>query len=109
MEVFKIIKFQSHISLFQLFNLSNRNHKYTLNQPKVKLDKTMQSFLYSTSAIWNNFIEKLLMPCDPQNGGLVIPGSMPNSDMSASIALIKSKLKQFLLKQQKSGHQILWE
>ena len=60
MEVFKIIKIQSPISLFQLLNLSKRNHKYTLNQPKVKLDKTMQNFLYSTSAIWNNLIEKPL-------------------------------------------------
>ena len=65
MEVFKIIKIQSPISLFQLLNLSKRNHKYTLNQPNVKLDKTMHNFVYSTSAIWNDFIEKILMPCDP--------------------------------------------
>ena len=31
------------------------------------------------------------MPCDPQNGGLVIPGSTPNSDMSASTAFNKSE------------------
>ena len=53
MEVFKIIKFQSPISLFQLFNLSNRNYKYTLNQPKVKFDIKLCKIFFTvpTSAI----------------------------------------------------------
>ena len=108
MEVFKIIKFQTPISLFQLFNMSHRYHKYTLNLPKLKLDKTMHNFPYSPSVMWNSLVSHILLPCEPGDDGLVIPGSKQNSDMSASTAFVKSKLKSILLKHQKSGDQVLW-
>ena len=40
--------------------------------------------------------------------GIVIPGSVKNSDLSASASVIKSKIKKILLDEQKSGCEITW-
>ena len=46
--------------------------------------------------------------CSPNMSGIVIPGSVKNSDLSASASVIKSKIKKILLDEQKSGCEITW-
>ena len=46
--------------------------------------------------------------CSPNMSGIVIPGSVKNSDSSASTSVIKSKIKKILLDEQKSGCEITW-
>ena len=40
--------------------------------------------------------------------GLIIPGSARNSDLSASIACVKGKIKIYIQNSQKLGHIYLW-
>ena len=108
-EVFKILKFQSPISLFQLFSLSNRDTRLMLLMPKVKLEKSRVNFLSSTSRVWNSIVDNIFLKCDPMNNGLMVPGSKENSDLAASMAFVKSKLKLILHGKQKSGDKIIWD
>ena len=54
--------------------------------------------LYSSH---HQYMEKLLSKCIPNSEGIIIFGSMSGSDLSASIPIIKSKLKDVLLETQK--------
>ena len=108
MEVFKILKFRSPISLYELLKMGPRGEKFTLLLPRVSLDTSKQNFVFSSSRIWNRFINKVLNKCTPQPSGLVIPGSDVNSDLAASISVAKSKLKSILLTSQKAGDETEW-
>ena len=108
MEVFKILKFRSPISLYELLKMGPRGEKFTLLLPRVSLDTSKQNFVFSSSRIWNRFINKVLNKCTPQPNGLVIPGSDVNSDLAASISVAKSKLKSILLTSQKAGDETEW-
>ena len=55
------------------------------------------NFLYNSSLIWNELIGKILEKSDPNPNNIMIPGSSPNSDLSASISLVKKRLKKYLL------------
>ena len=70
---------------------------YYLNLPKLKLDTSRHNFLYNSSLIWNELIGKILEKSDPNPNNIMIPGSSPNSDLSASISLVKKRLKKYLL------------
>ena len=48
-------------------------------------------------------IKKVLEKCEPNTNNIIIPGSANNSDLSASIAIVKTKLKKYLLGIQKLG------
>ena len=58
------------------------------------------NFVFKPSLLWNSLIGTLLNRCSPSINGVVIPGSSINSDMSASIMHVKTKLKAILLKVQ---------
>ena len=92
-----------------MFTVSKRDQKFTLLLPKVKLEKSKQNFLFSTSRLWNKLINSILERCEPEKNGIVIPGSKLNSDLSAALSVIKSKVKSFLLKEQSSGDKINWD
>ena len=109
MEVYKLLKFQSPIALRDYFTLSYRNHKLTLIVPQVSLNKRRQNFIFKSVIIWNKLLPCILMKCAAEECGIVIPGSTINSDLSAPISFIKTKLKSSLLAQQKTGDIIIWE
>ena len=69
---------------------------------------TKQSFVFSTSKIWNDLLYNLFAKCQANKSGIVIPGKVKNSGMSASMAAIKSRIKEILLKNQKSGSETSW-
>ena len=109
MEVFKVMKYHSPISIYELLTLGHRAQKVTLILPKVNLDISKHNFVFKSAAIWNSLNATLFNRCIPQSDGIVIPGSTENSDMAASISVIKNKLKCHLLEKQKLGDKINWD
>ena len=109
MEIFKLLKFQSPISLREQFILSHRNHSLNLILPRVKLDKTKKSFIFKSVVTWNKMYHYVLNKCEAEKSGIVIPGSALNSDLGAPISYVKCKLKLVLLTMQKTGDIIQWE
>ena len=107
MEVFKLLKYKAPKSLSELLITSARAHILIFNLPKINLEKTKQNFVFSASLNWNNIVENVFERCVPLSSGphkgVVIPGSAKNSDVSASVVSIKSKVKSYILTQQKAG------
>ena len=58
--------------------------------------------------IWNDISPKVFDKCVLTKKGLLIPGSAKNSDLAASTGIIKKRLKDHLLSQQKSGNPLTW-
>ena len=87
MELFKILKFCTPISLFELFEVSSRSQLMIL--PRVNLDVSKQNFVFQSALIWNKFCGVVFEKCIPQESGIVIPGSAYNSDLDASTSTIK--------------------
>ena len=56
--------------------------------PKVKLEVREQKSVYKETKVWNKLIGHALERHEPANSGLIIPGSVRNSDLSASIAFV---------------------
>ena len=108
MEIFKILKYSIPCSLKQLFNLCPRNQKFLLITPKVKLEESKQNFVFKATKIWNKLIGHALERNEPGNSDIIIPGSARNSELSASIASVKDKLKMYIRNSQKLGHIYLW-
>ena len=108
LELFKILKYKSPIPITELFTLSNQDYKISLLLPKFNLDNGLQSFVFSASRLWNQYAKFMFEICSPDTSGIVIPGSVKNSDLSASASVIKSKIKKILLDEQKSGCEITW-
>ena len=108
MEVFKILKLHSPISLYECFCLGHRGDKLTLLLPRVYLDISKRNFVFSSSKIWNEFLDKIFDKCSSQDSGIVIPGSNPNSDLAASTSIIKGRLKSILLTSQTVGDETEW-
>ena len=46
--------------------------------------------------------------CNVEESGIIIPGSTANSDLSASVAFIKNKLRAKLQANQKTGRVTEW-
>lgn len=107
-DLFKILKGHSPVSVFNLFIPSPRNTNFLLHLPRIKLDNSKYNFVFSATVLWNSLLGKVLDPSEPTNSGLVIQGSSRNSDLTASIPFIKIKLQNFLLKQQNIGNSKDW-
>ena len=108
MEVFKVLKFRTPISIHGLFRFCPRNEKLLLMVPLVKLELTKQNFVFKSTTVWNDLIANIFEKCIPTDRGLVIPGSSTVSDLAASMGAIKSRVRANLLINQKLGDPILW-
>ena len=109
METFKVLKFGSPASIKNLINLLPRRQKLMLTVPLVKLDITQQNFAFQCTQIWNELTLHIFEKCPPTEGGLIIPGSVEDSDLAASSGSIKRKLRHYLLSQQKLGNPTNWQ
>ena len=76
--------------------------------PKVKLEVSKQNFVFKATKVWNKLIGHALERTEPAISGLIIPGSARHSDLSASIAFVKGKIKIYIQNSQKLGHIYLW-
>ena len=108
MSLFKIMKYHTPISVHNLFQISPRHTNLLICLPKIHLSTSKENFLFKASHLWNNLINIVLNKCKPMKNGLLVPGSMVDSDMGASIAVVKFKVKMFLLKEQEHGDQTYW-
>ena len=108
MEVFKILKFDSPISLRELFSLSLRDHKLSLILPLVSTNKSRQNYVFKSASVWNELLPNILEKSKAGLNGIVIPGSVINSDLAASISNIKSRASNFLISKQKMGNLLTW-
>ena len=109
LDVYRILKTHTPISLFSLFKLSKRNTNFTLHLPSVKLDISMKNFVYNACVKWNYLIEKILQHAPLNDNGVIVRGSVANSDFCATIPFIKKKLKSILLECQALGDVMEWE
>ena len=109
METFKVLKFGSPAYIKNLINLLPRRQKLMLTVPLVKLDITQQNFAFQCTQIWNELTLHIFEKCPPTEGGLIIPGSVEDSDLAASSGSIKRKLRHYLLSQQKLGNPTNWQ
>ena len=109
METFKILKFDTPVSMKNLMSRLSVTEKLRLRVPLVKLDIAKQNYAFQASHIWNELSVKVFEKCKPTESGLIIPGSSKNSDLSASSASIKKNLKSHLLSRQKSRNPLSWE
>ena len=110
LELFKVLKYKSPISICELFVFSPRFSNMLLTLPKIKNETVKHNFVFKASSIWNALIETLLNKWLPNSRGIVIPGSSTGSDLSTSISIVKNKLKDVLLETQKFDpqHQLGW-
>jgi hypothetical protein len=108
METFKILKFSTPISIRNLLSFLPKTEKLRLEVPRVKLNTTKQNFFFRSTQIWNDMSTEIFEKCNPDNNGLIIPGSSQDSDLSASTGIIKNKLKCHLLSLQKLGNASIW-
>ena len=97
-----MIKFRAPVSLLNLFDNSwiMSRMSMRLRLPKTNLQKSKVNFVFSGSLMWNNLIYRLLETCPPGPTGLIVPGSIPCSDMNTPISFVKNKLKSILLNTQ---------
>ena len=108
METLKILKFSTPISVHNLISLLPKTDKLRLEVPRVKLNITKQNFVFKSTQIWNDMSSEIFEKCSPNENGLIVPGSTKDSDLSASTAFIKSRLKSHLLSAQKLGNTLNW-
>ena len=94
--MFKIMKERLPISLYELFTFSPRVSNFLMCPPKFNLEISRQNFICNGSLIWNGIIGTVLNACNPYPSNIMVPGSSVDSDLSASISVIKNKLKRHL-------------
>jgi hypothetical protein len=101
-ELFKILKERLPFSLYELFVMSPRITNFLMSLPKFSLETSRQNFVYNGSLIWNGLIGHVLDKCIPYPNNVMVPGSSTNSDLSASISVIKNRVKKYLLQIQET-------
>ena len=109
MGLYKVFKTHTPISIFEIFQQSNRETNFLVKVPDVPLKTSKCNFAYKSSVLWNTLIGKILNDSKASDNGIVIMGSSENSDICASVPYVKNVLKAFLLAIQKYGSDDLWE
>ena len=113
-ELFKILKTQSPVSIYNKFTFCNNTYNYTLLYPKFKLDISKNNFIVKSVSLWNTCIKNLLdkpvlfLPEWSNGLELIIPGNVKNSDLTISVTLFKKRLADFLMKIQSQGNANEW-
>ena len=89
-EIFKILKFRLPISLYEMYNLSNRDSSMTILTPKQSIQ-----FFYKSAVAWNRIYKRIL--------------ARPHMDLTTKISHFKTELKKLLLLNQNDGDEIEWQ
>ena len=102
-ETFKLLKYKSPVSLFELLENSPNDTNMQLMIPIVTLNLARNNFIFQAPCIWNSMNKKVLNQCLLTNkDGVLIPGSTFGSDITTPITVIKRKLRDVLLNTQAS-------
>ena len=113
-ELFKILKLQSPVSIYNIFEFCPNTHHSKLLCPKYNLDISKNNFNVNSIVLWNTNIGSLFdqpILCIPKctNGlELIIPGNVKNSDLTMSICTFKNRLHEVLIKLQNQGDPNEW-
>ena len=89
-DVFKILKFRTPISLYDKYKVSNRETSLALITPK-----RSNQFFYKSSVAWNSVYKKCL--------------ENPHCDLTTKISYFKDAMKKLLLSKQNEGEKIEWQ
>ena len=108
MELFKVLKNHTPVSIFNLFTLGTRDTNVLLQIPKRFLNISKNNFVSKSSVLWNSLISKILEKAQPCENGIIINGSARNSDLSTPIQFVKNKLRCILLSHQIFGDPLEW-
>ena len=111
LELFKIMKQQLPIPIFDLMNTSPRITSNKMCLPKIELELSKQSFTFKSAAIWNTVIDDIYDKCSPNDDNIMVPGTSGYSDLSAPISIIKLRIKALLFQIQSiktPGHANEW-
>ena len=74
----------------------------------VTIGKNEHNFVFKSIQTWNEMLKKILVEIEPNEMGIMVPGSIKNSDLTAAIGFIKNKLKNLLIASQNCGDVIAW-
>jgi len=96
-DLFKIMKDHTPISVYELFHLSPRQSSFKMCLPKQKLELSKQNHNFMGCQIWNTVIEEVLDSCQPNKNNIMVPGNNGYSDLSAPISVIKKRIRAFLI------------
>ena len=108
MGLYKVFKTHTPISIFEIFQQSNRETNFLVKVPDVPLNTSKSNFAYKSSVLWNTLIAKVLNKSEASDNGIIIKGSFENSDFCVSVPYVEDTLKTFLLTIQKCGNDNLW-
>ena len=108
LDTFKILKTRTPICLHSLFNKNERDINFLVLVPQVKLCVSQNNFLFKSSTLWNNLIGRILEKSLPNDKGVIVIGSSPNSDLCVTITFVKNKIKTLLFDFQSSGDSVEW-
>ena len=113
-ELFKILKLQSPVSIYNIFKFCPLTQHFKLLCPKFTLDISKNNFTISSIKLWNENINRLLdqpilgTPKCTNGLQLIIPGNVKNSDLTMSVGILKNRLENLLLKLQNQGDPNEW-
>ena len=108
-ELFKIMKFCTPHPLFHLMKFTGKTSSFSLRIPVMTYETFKTCFVYQSSYIWNKVIEHVLDPVPLSEKNIIIPGSTANSDLNASVAIFKSRVRKLLFDMQQMGHDVNWD
>ena len=78
MRLYKVFKTHTPISIFEIFQQSNRKTNFLVKVPDVPLKTSKCNFAYKSSFLWNTLIGKILNDSEASDNGIVIMGSSEN-------------------------------
>ena len=108
-EAFKILKYHSPTSMYNLLKINTASFRHQLILPRINLEISRNNFVFKASSIWNQIIPNLLqVPNLHHTHNIIIPGSCSNSDLTCTIGFIKSKTKLYLSQIQNAGDAQEW-
>ena len=90
------VKTKGVISVSEIFKLSKKTSNLLVTIPLIRTELAKHNFVFQASKLWNAHIGKLMNEYRPNSNGIMIPGSVNCSDLSAPISVIKKKLRDFL-------------
>ena len=108
MELFKCLKFSSPISLGSFYDMSDRAEKFLLRVPLIRSLRQKKNFVYNSCVIWNSIINFTISKSRPESSGVVVTGTLKNSDLTISVPVMKFRLVSHLLKCQRMGDPEHW-
>ena len=109
MEIFKILKNHTPISLFSSLISSPLSHRRLLTMPNYNFNNSRNNFVYKSIVLWNKLSHRIFISPDlDEVMNIIIPGSCLNSDLATSVAFVKRRLKCILLENQSAGSPDDW-